>query len=66
MDQAFINRSLNQGFSGGEKKRMEIVQMLMLKPSFRRPGRDGLGAGHRRSKIVAEGVNRLRGTAFGA
>ncbi len=34
MDQAFINRYLNQGFSGGEKKRMEILQMLMMKPRF--------------------------------
>jgi Fe-S cluster assembly ATP-binding protein len=33
IDQAFINRYLNQGFSGGEKKRMEVLQMIMLKPS---------------------------------
>ncbi|MFW5812237.1 MAG: Fe-S cluster assembly ATPase SufC, partial [Alkalispirochaetaceae bacterium] len=34
IDRAFINRYLNEGFSGGEKKRMEILQMLMLKPEF--------------------------------
>ena len=34
MDQQFINRYLNEGFSGGEKKRMEILQMLMLRPRF--------------------------------
>ena len=33
IDQQFINRYLNEGFSGGEKKRMEILQMLILKPS---------------------------------
>ena len=59
MDQVFINRYLNQGFSGGEKKRMEILQMLMLKPSFAVLDIDAL-------KIVARGVNRLRGDSFGA
>jgi Fe-S cluster assembly ATP-binding protein len=59
MDQGFINRYLNQGFSGGEKKRMEILQMLMLKPSFAVLDIDAL-------KIVARGVNRLRGDSFGA
>ena len=34
MDQQFINRYLNEGFSGGEKKRMEILQLLTLKPRF--------------------------------
>jgi len=34
IDEVFINRNLNEGFSGGEKKKMEIVQLLLLKPKF--------------------------------
>ncbi len=34
LDESFMKRSINEGFSGGEKKRMEIVQLLILKPSF--------------------------------
>ena len=65
MDQDFINRSLNQGFSGGEKKRMEIVQMLLLKPSFAVLDETDSGLDIDALKLVAQGVNRLRGEAFG-
>ncbi len=66
MDQAFINRSLNQGFSGGEKKRMEVLQMLMLKPSLAILDETDSGLDIDALKVVAKGVNRLRGPGFGA
>jgi Fe-S cluster assembly ATP-binding protein len=66
MDQQFINRYLNEGFSGGEKKRMEILQMLMLKPSFAVMDETDSGLDIDALQIVAKGVNRLRGGDFGA
>jgi Fe-S cluster assembly ATP-binding protein len=66
MDQDFINRSLNQGFSGGEKKRMEIVQMLLLKPSFALLDETDSGLDIDALKLVARGVSRLRSPDFGA
>jgi Fe-S cluster assembly ATP-binding protein len=66
MDQAFINRSLNQGFSGGEKKRMEVLQMLMLKPSLAIMDETDSGLDIDALKVVAKGVNRLRGPGFSA
>jgi Fe-S cluster assembly ATP-binding protein len=66
MDPDFINRYLNQGFSGGEKKRMEILQMLMLKPSFAVLDETDSGLDIDALKVVARGVNRLRGEGFGA
>ena len=65
MDQDFINRSLNQGFSGGEKKRMEIVQMLLLKPSFAILDETDSGLDIDALKLVARGVSRLRSPDFG-
>jgi Fe-S cluster assembly ATP-binding protein len=64
MDQDFVNRSLNQGFSGGEKKRMEIVQMLLLKPAFAVLDETDSGLDIDALKLVARGVNRLRGADF--
>jgi Fe-S cluster assembly ATP-binding protein len=66
MDQGFINRSLNQGFSGGEKKRMEVLQMLMLSPSLAILDETDSGLDIDALKVVAKGVNRLRGPGFGA
>ncbi|HVP17807.1 MAG TPA: Fe-S cluster assembly ATPase SufC [Spirochaetia bacterium] len=66
IDQAFINRYLNQGFSGGEKKRMEILQMLILEPSFAVLDETDSGLDIDALKVVAKGVNRLRGEGFGA
>ncbi len=66
MEQAFINRSLNQGFSGGEKKRMEVLQMLMLKPSLAILDETDSGLDIDALKVVSKGVNRLRGPGFGA
>ena len=66
IDQAFINRYLNQGFSGGEKKRMEVLQMLMLEPSFALLDETDSGLDIDALKVVARGVNKLRGEGFGA
>jgi Fe-S cluster assembly ATP-binding protein len=66
MDQGFINRSLNQGFSGGEKKRMEVLQMLMLKPALAILDETDSGLDIDALKVVAKGVNRLKGPEFGA
>ncbi len=66
MDQQFINRYLNEGFSGGEKKRMEVLQMLMLKPSFAILDETDSGLDIDALKIVSKGVNKLVGPDFGA
>jgi Fe-S cluster assembly ATP-binding protein len=66
MDQQFINRYLNEGFSGGEKKRMEILQMLMLRPTFAVMDETDSGLDIDALKIVAKGVNHMRGVDFGA
>lgn len=66
MDQGFINRSLNQGFSGGEKKRMEVLQMLMLSPALAILDETDSGLDIDALKVVAKGVNRMRGPGFGA
>jgi Fe-S cluster assembly ATP-binding protein len=66
MDQNFINRSLNEGFSGGEKKRMEVLQMLMLKPSLAIMDETDSGLDIDALKVVSKGVNKLRGPGFSA
>lgn len=62
----FVNRYINDGFSGGEKKRMEILQLLTLKPSFALFDETDSGLDVDALKIVAAGINRLRGAGFGA
>ena len=66
IDPAFVNRYLNDGFSGGEKKRMEILQLLMLKPRFAVFDETDSGLDVDALKVVAAGINRLRGTGFSA
>lgn len=66
IDQQFINRYLNEGFSGGEKKRMEVLQMLMLKPTFAIMDETDSGLDIDALKVVSKGINRLRGGDFGA
>jgi Fe-S cluster assembly ATP-binding protein len=66
IDQQFINRYLNEGFSGGEKKRMEVLQMLLLKPKFAIMDETDSGLDIDALKVVAKGVNTLRGDDFGA
>jgi len=64
MNEAFLNRFLNDGFSGGEKKRMEILQMLMLKPTFAVMDETDSGLDIDALRIVSMGVNRLAGKDF--
>lgn len=59
MDEAFLNRSVNEGFSGGEKKRNEIFQMAMLEPRLAIMDETDSGLDIDALKIVANGVNTL-------
>jgi len=58
--EAFLNRSVNEGFSGGEKKRNEILQMLTLEPSLAILDETDSGLDVDALRIVADGVNNLR------
>ena len=60
IDQSLLNRSLNEGFSGGEKKRNEIFQMAMLEPKLSILDETDSGLDIDALKIVAQGVNLLR------
>ncbi|HSI70162.1 MAG TPA: Fe-S cluster assembly ATPase SufC [Gillisia sp.] len=60
IDRKFLSRSLNQGFSGGEKKRNEIFQMAMLNPKLAILDETDSGLDIDALKVVAKGVNRLR------
>ncbi|HWB06486.1 MAG TPA: Fe-S cluster assembly ATPase SufC [Verrucomicrobiales bacterium] len=60
MDRSFTSRSVNEGFSGGEKKRNEILQMLMLEPRYAVLDETDSGLDIDALKIVAEGVNLMR------
>ena len=60
MDSAFLSRSINQGFSGGEKKRNEILQMALLEPKIAILDETDSGLDIDALKTVAEGVNTLR------
>ena len=60
MDPAFAERSVNEGFSGGEKKRHEILQLELLKPKFAILDETDSGLDVDALKIVSEGVNRVK------
>jgi Fe-S cluster assembly ATP-binding protein len=60
MDEKFLKRSVNQGFSGGEKKRNEILQMALLQPTLAILDETDSGLDIDALKIVAKGVNALR------
>ena len=60
IDRKFLSRSLNQGFSGGEKKRNEILQMLTLEPKLSILDETDSGLDIDALKIVANGVNKLK------
>jgi len=60
MDSKFLSRSLNEGFSGGEKKRNEILQMAVLEPKLSVLDETDSGLDIDALKIVANGVNKLR------
>lgn len=65
MDEEFAGRYLNEGFSGGEKKRHEILQMALLKPRFAIMDETDSGLDIDALKIVSEGVNRQRSDNLG-
>ena len=60
MDEALIYRSVNEGFSGGEKKRNEILQMMVLEPALAILDETDSGLDIDALKTVADGVNQLR------
>lgn len=62
MDESFLNRAVNEGFSGGEKKRNDILQMAILNPKLGLLDETDSGLDIDSLKIVAEGVNSLRGS----
>jgi len=65
MDPAFLERSLNAGFSGGEKKRNEILQMALLEPKLAILDETDSGLDIDALRVVANGVNKLHTTANG-
>ncbi len=66
IDRKFTSRSINEGFSGGEKKRCEILQLAMLNPKYAILDETDSGLDIDALKIVSEGVNALRGPGLGA
>jgi len=65
IDRKFTSRSVNDGFSGGEKKRCEILQMAMLEPKFALMDETDSGLDIDALRIVSEGVNTMRGPNLG-
>jgi len=65
MDDSFLPRYINDGFSGGEKKRAEILQMAMLRPEIAILDETDSGLDIDSIKFVAEAVNRMRGPDLG-
>ncbi len=65
MPREFTSRAINVGFSGGEKKRCEILQMAMLKPSYAILDETDSGLDIDALRIVAEGVEHMRGPEIG-
>jgi Fe-S cluster assembly ATP-binding protein len=61
MDESFLNRGVNEGFSGGEKKRNEILQMAVLEPKLALLDETDSGLDIDALRVVANGVNSLRG-----
>jgi Fe-S cluster assembly ATP-binding protein len=62
MDESFLGRAVNEGFSGGEKKRNEILQLLILEPKLAILDETDSGLDIDALKIVAQGVNSVRGS----
>jgi Fe-S cluster assembly ATP-binding protein len=65
MDESFSQRYLNEGFSGGEKKRNEILQMMMIEPKFAILDEIDSGLDIDALKLVSNGVNAMRSNTFG-
>lgn len=66
IDQDMAQRYLNEGFSGGEKKRNEILQLMMLEPKFAILDEIDSGLDIDALKVVSKGINLMRGEEFGA
>ncbi len=66
MSESMTERYLNEGFSGGEKKRNEILQLLMIEPTFAILDEIDSGLDIDALKVVAKGVNSMRGANFGS
>ncbi len=65
MDESYLNRAVNDGFSGGEKKRNEILQLLTLEPTFAILDETDSGLDIDALKIIANGVNQYRNSERG-
>jgi Fe-S cluster assembly ATP-binding protein len=65
MDRSFTSRAVNEGFSGGEKKRNEILQLAMLEPKYAVLDETDSGLDIDALKTVAQGVNSMRGPELG-
>ncbi len=65
IDREFVSRYLNEGFSGGEKKRAEILQLAMLRPEIAVLDETDSGLDIDALRIVSDGVNKLRGPEMG-
>jgi Fe-S cluster assembly ATP-binding protein len=65
MDESFLSRYLNEGFSGGEKKRAEILQMALMQPKFAVLDETDSGLDIDALRIVAEGINKVSGPQMG-
>jgi Fe-S cluster assembly ATP-binding protein len=65
MDESFVRRYLNEGFSGGEKKRAEVLQMSLLKPSMAVMDETDSGLDIDALRTVSEGINALRNPEMG-
>lgn len=66
IEQDMAQRYLNEGFSGGEKKRNEILQLMMLEPKFAILDEIDSGLDIDALKVVSKGINQMRGEDFGA
>ncbi|PZI69235.1 Fe-S cluster assembly ATPase SufC [Staphylococcus aureus] len=66
IDKDMAQRYLNEGFSGGEKKRNEILQLMMLEPKFAILDEIDSGLDIDALKVVSKGINKMRGENFGA
>ncbi|UXR70045.1 MULTISPECIES: Fe-S cluster assembly ATPase SufC [unclassified Staphylococcus] len=66
MDKDMAQRYLNEGFSGGEKKRNEILQLMMLQPKFAILDEIDSGLDIDALKVVSKGINEMRGEEFGS
>ncbi|MEG0289636.1 MAG: ABC transporter ATP-binding protein, partial [Carnobacterium sp.] len=66
MSEEMAERYLNEGFSGGEKKRNEILQMMMIEPTFAILDEIDSGLDIDALEVVSKGINAMRGESFGA